>query len=303
MILPPLSSSHLVLSCAQMRSVDAAAMEQTGLPTLMLMENAGRGVAESIWRRLSAGAGARYARGEQARPGAVAVVCGGGNNGGDGLVVARQLSVLAEGQVAVRVLMVASPGRLTGDAAVMWRALRGLAGVTVADWSDVTDPAAWARAMTEADVIVDAIFGTGLRADVGGTAAVAIGAINTTAALKVSVDIPSGLDGDTGRPRGAAVRADVTVTVGARKLGLVMDPEAGVGELEVVGLGVPLALDPALGPFCFWTNESTVRATMPARKGAAHKGTGGHLIVVAGSPGKTGAALLSSRAALRSGAG
>ncbi|MEO8212827.1 MAG: NAD(P)H-hydrate epimerase, partial [Myxococcales bacterium] len=116
MILPPLSSSHLVLSCAQMRSVDAAATEQTGLPTLMLMENAGRGVAESIWRRLSTGAGASHARGEQARPGAVAVVCGGGNNGGDGLVVARQLSVMAEGQLAVRVLMIASPGRLTGDA-------------------------------------------------------------------------------------------------------------------------------------------------------------------------------------------
>ena len=100
-----------------------------------------------------------------------------------------------------------------------------------------------------------------------------------------------------------AVRAELTVTMGARKLGLVIDPEAGVGEVEVVGFGVPVSPPVALGPFCYWIEEAMVRASLPVRKGAAHKGTGGHLIVVAGSPGKTGAALLTSRAGLRAGAG
>ncbi|MBC8132227.1 MAG: NAD(P)H-hydrate dehydratase [Deltaproteobacteria bacterium] len=279
-----------------MRSVDRAALERTGLPSLVLMENAGRGIAEVIWQR------SRDRAGWPALT--VAIVCGAGNNGGDGFVVARHLALLGDGLLQTRVLMAAPADKLTGDAATMYRALQGVADVTVGDMSTIGDQSSWQSALLGADIIVDAIFGTGLRADVGGAPAAAIAAINaTTPAMIFAVDIPSGLDGDSGRPRGVAVHADVTVTVGTRKIGLVIDPEASTGDIEVVGFGVPIVPDPALGPFCFWTDESTVRALLPPRKGGAHKGTNGHLIVVAGSPGKTGAAVLASRAALRVGAG
>lgn len=286
------SPSSYVLSTAQMREIDRQLVAKSGLPSLILMENAGRGVAEAIL--------SRYPLPAHGAPWVAAIVCGPGNNGGDGFVIARHL---AQAGVKVRVLLAARPEKLTGDAAAMFGALRVLEHVQLCQLGSTTDVSVWGHELGGADIVVDALFGTGLGRAVDGIPAAAIAAMNDAQGIRVAVDVPSGLDGDTAQPHGASVRAHITITIGARKIGLVIDPDAGVGELVVVGLGLPIAPDPALGPFCHWTDEAAVRPSLPTRPGGAHKGTGGHLIVVAGSRGKTGAALLSARAALRTGAG
>jgi len=284
-----------VLTAAQMRRFDDEATRVTGLPSLILMENAGRGVAEAVRARRPPGGDGR------ARPCVVCVACGAGNNGGDGFVVARHL-VAEPGAYDVRVLLAVDRGKLAGDAAAMFRALDGLAGVSVRDHAGATKDD-WSRALAGADVIVDALLGTGLRDDVRGAAAAAIEAINDAAMLTIAVDLPSGADADTGRPHGLAVRADVTITMGARKLGMAVAPSGDCGQVEVAGLGVPVAIPDGTGPGAFWIDEPGVRALLPAREGTAYKGDGGHLVLVAGSPGKSGSAWLAARAALRAGAG
>jgi hydroxyethylthiazole kinase-like uncharacterized protein yjeF len=278
-----------VLTAEQMRAVDRAVIEATGLPSLILMENAGRGVAEIIVRRARSNAG---------RSLVAAIVCGPGNNGGDGFVIARQLSLAG---AESRVLLAVPRAKIVGDPATMLRALDGLPNVSVRDPGASDEE--WASALAGADVVVDALFGTGLRADVSGTPAVAIAAMNDATGLKVAVDIPSGLDADTAHTHGVAVRADVTVTIAARKLGLVIDPQAPVGQVEVVPLGAPIAPAAAQGPYCHWLEEGPIRESLPRRGPESYKGTGGHVVVVAGSAGKTGAAVLTGRAALRVGAG
>ena len=280
----------LVLTAEQMRGADRGAVAALGVPSLLLMENAGRGVAELV--------AARRARGDAAGP--VVVVCGAGANGGDGFVVARHL---ARRGVAARVLLCAPRPRVGGDAAVMLEAFER-AGGGVEDGNG-WDEGRWRLALTGASAVVDAIFGVGLRDDVTGVPAAALAAMNATSADKIAVDIPSGLDADTGRVRGVAFRAAVTATMGARKLGLVLDADADahVGALEVIDLGVPIAPPAESGPFARWLDGGVVSAGLPRRGATAHKGSAGHLLVVAGSAGKTGAAVLAGRAALRGGVG
>jgi NAD(P)H-hydrate epimerase len=280
-----------VLTAAQMRQFDGDASRATALPSLILMENAGRGVADVLRVRCPG-------------PRIVCVLCGAGNNGGDGFVVARHLAAESHrsGGYDIRVLLATARSKLAGDAAAMLRALAGLPGVSVVEQATASKDD-WSRSLAEADVVVDALLGTGLREEVRGTIAAAIAAVNECAALKIAVDIPSGADAETGLPHGLAVRADVTVTMGARKLGLVLDPNVGMGEIEVVSLGVPVVIPVSAGPGAFWVDEGGVRALLPARRGSSYKGDGGHLLVVAGSAGKSGAAWLTARAALRAGAG
>jgi NAD(P)H-hydrate epimerase len=284
----PAPAEHpLVLTAEQMRAADRAASERLGVPSLLLMENAGRGVAELVAARARAGGAAR----------SVVVVSGAGANGGDGYVVARHL---ARQGVPVRVLLAAPRARIAGDAAVMLAALERM-GVPVEDGEGWGDEATWRGHLAGAAIIVDAIFGIGLRADVTGVPAAAIAAMNDTPAYRVAVDIPSGLDADTGRVHGVAFRADVTATMGARKLGLVLDAAAPVGAIEVVELGVPF--EAPSGPHARWLAAAPIFAELPRRGATAHKGSAGHLLVIAGSEGKTGAALLAGRSALRSGVG
>jgi hydroxyethylthiazole kinase-like uncharacterized protein yjeF len=285
-----LPGSHpLVLSAKQMRAADHEAVARLGIPSLLLMENAGRGVAELLVTRPAAG-----------RSGPVVVVCGGGANGGDGFVVARHL---VQRGMEVRVLLCAPRSRITGDAAVALRAIETMGGVLIEDASEWTEPSRWATPLARAAVVVDAVFGIGLRDDVTGIPAAAIAAMNAAPGYKVAVDIPSGLDADSGRARGIVFRADLTATMGARKLGLVLDADAPVGRIEIVDLGVPITPPPELGPFCYWIDGPRVLADIPRRGATAHKGSAGHLLVVAGSAGKTGAAILAGRAALRAGVG
>jgi ADP-dependent NAD(P)H-hydrate dehydratase / NAD(P)H-hydrate epimerase len=283
----------LLLTAAQMRAVDGAIIETLGLPGLVLMENAGRGVAEIIARERPRLAGLD-----------VRVVCGAGQNGGDGFVIARHL--LRRGAV-VKVFLALPPAKIAGDAAGFAGVLRALAPDAIEDLSGEAEARVWQERLRGAAVIVDALFGTGLRSRVSGVPAAAIAGMNATDALRVAVDLPSGLDADTAEVHGSAVRAHITATMGARKLGLALDAEAPVGRVEVVDLGVApesvLAAAVSQGPLCHWVEAPEVARWLPRRGPSAHKGSAGHLLVIAGSAGKTGAALLAARAGLRAGAG
>jgi len=283
----------LLLTAAQMHAVDGAVIHSLGLPGLVLMENAGRGVVEIIAKERPRLSGLD-----------VRVVCGAGQNGGDGFVIARHL--LRRG-ARVRVLLAMPAAKIAGDAAVFLKVLRTLASEAIVDLSADARAEEWQRQLDRAAVIVDALFGTGLRSDVTGVPAAAINGMNATDALRVAVDVPSGLDADTGDVRGVAVQAHITATMGARKVGLVVKPEAAVGRVEVVDLGVASesVLDAAasVGPLGYWLDDDAVAKLMPRRSPAGHKGTAGHLLAIAGSVGRTGAGLLVARAALRAGAG
>ena len=283
----------LLLTAAQMRAMDSAVIEKLGLPGLVLMENAGRGVADIVARERPKMAGLD-----------VRVVCGAGQNGGDGFVTARHLSCRG---ARVRVLLALPGDKVIGDAAVFAKVLRSLDPGCIQDLSSERETDVWLSHLAGAVVVVDAVFGTGLRAQIAGAPAAAIAAMNATDALRVSVDIPSGLDADTGKVHGSAVQAHITATMACRKLGLVLDADAPVGRVEVVDLGVSVASVQAaaesLGPLCYWLECEDVARLLPARRATAHKGTAGHVLVIAGSAGKTGAALLAARAALRTGAG
>lgn len=285
------SGAELCLTAEQMRAVDGS-VEALGLPSLLLMENAGRGIADAMrahprWP----GRGAR-----------VCVVTGGGNNGGDGFVIARHLALAG---ASVGVVALASAERLKGDALAMGRAFES---ARLGAWQPAEDATwdgleRWRQALESADVVVDAIFGTGLARDVAGRPRVALAAMNATRAWKVAVDVPSGLDGDTGRVKGLAFEADTTFTIGARKLGLALAAGGPAGEVRVVPLGIPIRPPAALAPFASWQDGPPVHDRLPREGATAHKGRAGHLLLIAASPGKTGAGLLASRAAFRAGAG
>ncbi len=276
-----------LLTAAEMRAADTAATEKLGVPSLLLMENAGRGIADLVRREIAGGAA-----------GAVAIVCGAGDNGGDGFVAARHLAAAG---VPVKVALIAAVAKVRGDAAAMLAALERMGGVPIADGSGWTGEAPWRGWLGDATVVVDAIFGTGFHGAIDGAGAGALAAMNAAAARRIAVDVPSGLDADSGRAAGVVFDADVTATMGAGKLGLWVEADAPVGRVEVVALGVPIALDGAARAYLL--DEAGVAARLPRRRPSAHKGSSGHLLVVAGSPGKTGAAVLVGLAGLRAGAG
>ena len=287
-----------VATAAEMRALDEATIRDVGLPGAVLMETAGRGVAAVVMRVL----------GEGSRLGRVAVICGAGNNGGDGFVIARVLR--AAGHDATAYLL-AARDRVRGDAALHLGAYERSGGrvveITAAEQlDDVVAPpsiAGAARASGAAAVIVDAIFGTGLDREVTGLAAAVIERINASPAIRIAVDIPSGLSADTGHPLGTAIRAHHTVTMGLPKVGAVGAPGvAWAGELHVVDIGIPRAMAEA-GTRAALIERDDARAWLPSRGVLDHKNRRGHVLVVGGSPGKRGAGRLAATAALRGGAG
>lgn len=278
-----------VFTGEEMRRLDERAIRSLGIPGATLMENAGRGAAEAVLAWLAATR--RPVRGRR-----VALVCGKGGNGGDGFVVARSLKRRG---VRCDVLLIAAPRDVRGDAAGKLRELEraGLRPVVV------TDAAAIAPVLARADLVVDALLGTGTRAAPEGLVASAIDAINAAGRPVLALDIPSGLPADGGAPAGAVVRADATVTFAGLKRGLVIPPGRDLaGRVSVVDIGVAAA-EVGRGVTTFLLEAADVARHFPPRARAAHKGTYGHLLVVAGSVGKTGAAALSADGALRSGAG
>jgi NAD(P)H-hydrate epimerase len=210
------------LTREQCREMDRRAMHDLGVPGIVLMENAGRAMAELLVARVSSGP--------------VVICCGKGNNGGDGMVIARHLAIAG---ILARVVLFAEPEKLPPDAAVNWRILT-LSGADVAVRRDDTG---LLPILSSAVWVVDALFGTGLASAVRAPLSQVIEAINACGRPVLAVDIPSGLDADTGRPMGACVRATLTATVLARKAGFDA-PEAKpyLGEVAVVGMGAPPAL-------------------------------------------------------------
>ncbi len=272
-----------------MRALDRHTIDVQGIPGEILMESAGRAVAEAVVRLLPT-----------TRSQTVAVVCGAGNNGGDGLVVARQLHVAG---VDVRAVVLGDPSRLSGDtAANRDRGLR--VGVHL---EDVLEGQDWR--LPERGIVVDAIFGTGLSRPVEGPPARAIERINAARdaargeLLVVSVDVPSGLSSETGQPLGVAVRADETITIGLPKLGLTLEPGRSLaGRVQVARIGISDEAPDARVKAELWSATGAA-SQLPARPADGHKGTFGHVLVVAGSQGKTGAAALAALGAARGGAG
>lgn len=266
-------------TAAEMREIDRRAADEFGLPTLLLMENAGRAVAAAARRWLPR------------RGGRGLVVAGRGNNGGDGLVAARHL---ANAGHTVQIWLLAEPDALRGEVRLNFEIVQRM-GLAVS----TTPPD-----RLNADVIVDALYGTGLQGDVRPEAAAAIERMNAADAPVVAVDLPSGLESDTGRWRTACVQATVTVTLGLPKIGLLLWPgRERVGELCVDDIGLPPALreDPAL--LHEWLDPPTVAAWLPRRAPTAHKGDAGRVLLLAGSAGMSGAAALAALGALRGGAG
>ena len=265
-----------------MRALDRHTIEDLGVPGELLMESAGRAVAEAALALRAPGA-------------PVLVICGGGNNGGDGLVAARHLHAVG---VPVRAALLVDAARLRGDAAASYRRARD-AGVPL-------EGSRW-RAPGHG-VIVDAIFGTGLARDVSGPAAESIRRINAARArgdaLRVlAVDLPSGLCADTGQERGVCVQADHTVTLALPKPGLTLEPgRSRAGRIEVARIGIADEAPGAPHDAWLWTRAGAA-ARLPARPVAGHKGTFGHALLVAGSEGKSGAAALAAHGAARVGAG
>jgi ADP-dependent NAD(P)H-hydrate dehydratase / NAD(P)H-hydrate epimerase len=274
-----------VFTAAEMRALDARAITQLQIPGPGLMEAAGAGAAEVIAREL----GPLRAR-------RVLVLCGKGNNGGDGFVVARRLK--ARGAI-VRVVLVGRRSDVSGDAALALGRWRGRVEEIVAEAA----LAALARALAQAHVVVDALLGTGLTGPARGLMAQAIEAVNAAGRPVVSLDLPSGLGADHGALLGPTVKATLTCTFAGYKRSLLLHPGASwAGRVRVIDIGIPPD-EVERGIATFLIEEGDVRRRFPPRRRDAHKGSYGHLLIIAGSVGKTGAAALAGRAALRSGVG
>jgi NAD(P)H-hydrate epimerase len=271
-----------VLTAAEMREVDRKTSE-LGLPGLILMENAAHRVVEFLVER--------FGPLERHR---IIVFCGKGNNGGDGLAIARQLHTRFR-LAALDVLLTCPPDELTGDAAANFRML----GVSGGRCQFEVEPR-----MQAATLIVDALLGTGLTGPARGKTLDWIRAINAgfPAAKVVCVDVPSGMPSDTGEAAGECVRADATVTFTSPHYCHVLAPNCNrVGELRVAQIGSPASLyeDVKLS----LVEPETFRTLLAARDPAGNKGLYGHALILAGSRGKTGAAAMAGMAALHAGAG
>lgn len=283
-----------VLSRAEMRAFDAHAISDCHVPSLILMENAGRGAADVIVRDVLGGASEEHV-GDRVRGARVLALCGTGNNGGDGFVVARHL-LLRGAQVDV--WLVGDAQKLTRDALANMDAFAGVGGRI----SPFTTEEPLASALVNADVVVDALFGIGLDRPLAGDFAKVVALVNAAPAVKVALDVPSGMDTDTGLPMGRAVVAQHTVTFAHPKLGHYTPHGAELsGHVRVVDIGVPAWLRSEASAVLLERND--VRALLVPRPVSAHKYRVGHVAVFAGSAGKIGASLLCARGALRGGAG
>lgn len=278
----------ILLTAAESRELDQLSQRKYGVPSYSLMGNAGEAVARAAARRYRAGIGA-----------GVLVVAGKGNNGGDGFVAARRLAAMGG---RVRVILLGAAANLKGDAARAHEDYVRAGGA----FAEVVSEDAFAEEFRRERpaVIVDAIFGSGLNAEVRGLARRAIDAINAAGAPVVAVDIASGISSDTGAVMGVAAHAALTVTFDYAKYGHASYPGAGFrGELEIAEIGfAPAAID-EIAPSGRFVERGDIAPLIRPRNPNTHKGTYGHPLIIAGGRGKGGAAILASRGALRMGAG
>ncbi|MCX8103543.1 MAG: NAD(P)H-hydrate dehydratase [Candidatus Bipolaricaulota bacterium] len=278
-----------VLTGVQMAELDRQAIEGLGIPSLVLMESAGRVVVEELR--------ARFPDIAQKK---IVIVIGKGNNGGDGLVVARRLLDLG---ASVHVHALCSPKEFSAETRQQADILSKL-GFTIQCYMKSKEMPKLAQAIANADIVIDGIFGTGFRGAARELPAEAIELINLSSAFVCAIDIPSGVEADTGHVLGPAVCADLTVTFELPKLGLLLYPgRQYVGELAVRPIGYPRVLLDQYASMMTWVDADWVREHLPQREPYSHKGDYGKVLVVAGSRGYTGAAALTAEAALRAGAG
>ena len=277
-----------IVTAAQMRELDRRTITEAGIPGKALMERAGAGVVDYVEQTLNL-----------SRHTIVTIVCGKGNNGGDGFVAARLLHRL---HAKVVVLLMTAPSELSGDAATMYKQFIRVAGKSRLHLFRSQDQV---RLLIHGShVVIDALLGTGLSSEVTGRYADAIDSINEATCPVVAVDIPSGIHADTGTILGRAVKASCTVTFGLPKLGLFQGHGIDyAGTVKIVDIGIPSTYTDALQSKTTLITHEFVKTALPVRHASHHKGTFGHAGIIAGSVGKTGAAAMAAKAALRIGAG
>jgi len=282
---------QLLVTAEQMQGFDRAAIKRLAIPGLLLMENAGRAFVDLLQERCGPLNGRT-----------VHVVCGKGNNGGDGFVIARHL--VSRGAV-VRVLLLAKPSEVKGDAAVNLESVRRIAAAQTSALTLATIVRSSALARLRAkDIIVDAIFGTGFSGKASGIHRKAIEWIRAQHAFVAAVDIASGVNASTGMVESAAVRAALTVTMGLAKIGhYVGAGRECSGEVRVVDLSIPPFVFRPPRPAVFRVHSDDVAASLPHRPATAHKYSVGKVLILGGSRNFTGAPAMTAQSALLSGAG
>jgi NAD(P)H-hydrate epimerase len=275
-----------IATAQQIKNIDRRAIKEFGIPGPVLMENAATAVMTEMERFFDGLAGVR-----------VGIICGKGNNGGDGLALARRLSIRG---VAVRVALLASFSAVSGEAKVNLSILRktDVQITQNASARSLSDIIAWS------DIVVDAMLGVGLSSPLKGLFLQAVDMINSAGKPVVTIDIPTGINADTGAIMGAAIMADLTVTMALLKRGLVLLPGAKyAGEVRVADIGIPTEVVDKEKITVALLNRGYAWGMISPRELDTHKGDFGHLMLIAGSPGKAGAAIMAARSALRTGAG
>ena len=283
-----------LVTAKEMQEIDKETIQSFGIPGQVLMENAGRGAFDMLVRFFPNITSKR-----------ICVLAGRGNNGGDGFVVARYLLQMG---IKTRIFLLSTREKVTGDALANLILLEKLISETgQGTITPIPDLAAFKAQQTtfvHQDIFVDAILGTGLSSDVRGYFKKVIQEVNCIGKPVFSIDIPSGLDSDTGQPKGCAVRAKATATFALAKAGQLLFPgREYTGQLEIINIGIPPFITAGKAPQCHLMEEETILSFFKPRPMESHKGNFGHLLVVAGSQGKTGAAALAANSAMASGAG
>src|SRR5687768_11317195 len=279
-----------VLNTQQMREADRRTIDDIGIPSVVLMENAGR---QAVAAMEAAFDGLPHSR--------VGVLCGRGNNGGDGFVVAR---TLVQRGVDTSVFLLGSVSEVRGDARTNLEIL-GRIGLTVVEITTGQDWELHFSEISECDLLVDAIVGTGFQGRLTGLLETVVADVNDLAVPVVAIDLPTGLSADSHEVEGDAIQASMTVTLAAPKVPLVLPPaDTHCGDLVIADIGIPLPLlDEIEGPYLELLTRERMRELVPLRAAESHKGDFGRVLIVGGSMGKTGAAHLAALGALRSGAG
>jgi len=278
-----------IVTAKEMQDIDRIAIDDYGIPGIVLMENAAKGVVASLFKKFP-----------DIKDKKVGIFAGKGNNGGDGLAVAR---LLTDKGIATEVYLLSKKDTLKGDAKTNLDSAEGM-GIKILEIVSLDELEAVKDSILKNDIFIDAIFGTGLTSGVKGYYTDVINFINSSKKFVLSIDIPSGLSSDTGEVIGEHIMADLTVALCLPKIGEILYPAAEyVGELDVVDIGIPELIINNRDIKINLIEEKDAAGILPKRKPDTHKGTYGHLAVIAGSRGKGGAAALSSISALRAGTG
>lgn len=268
-----------------MRNIDKTCIESVGIPGIVLMENAALKVLKHI---------------ELKDNNSFVIVCGRGNNGGDGFAIARHLIVKGK---CVKVFLVSDEKKLSEDCKTNYNILKNL-GVKIHNLNNVGDYTALEDALLNSDMTIDALFGTGLSRKLDDLYIDIISIINTNSTYILSIDVPSGMDSNTGNIHGNCIRANKTISFELYKIGfLKWDCHKYTGEVIVEGIGIPKSIVDKYHEGIFITTENVVKSNIPSRDVYGHKGSYGRVLIIAGSKGFSGAAYISTQAAVRCGAG